>query len=56
MFGSLVQAVFLASVLELFFGHGYVNSGAILSALMVSTFGLFLWILATAAERRRKLR
>lgn len=57
IFITLMQAVLLMSLYELFFGNGYVNSGAIYVALVVSAFGTLSGLLAisTAPKGKRKL-
>lgn len=56
LFNGLMQAAFLFSLYELFFGNGYVNSFAILVALSVSSVGAISGIAAIAAAPRGKRR
>lgn len=55
IFNGLMQATFLASVFELFFGNGYVNSGVVYLALLISSLGALsgLAALSAAPTRRR---
>lgn len=56
LFISLMQATLLMSLIELFFGNGRVNSGALYVALLVSSIGLISGITAAAvapAKRKR---
>ena len=57
LFNGLMQALLLVSLYELFFGNGYVNSGVVYAALVVSSFGTLSGLLAisTAPKGKRKL-
>ncbi len=56
VFITLMQAILLMSLFELFFGNGHMNSGAIYLALLFSSVGLISGITAAAvapAKRKR---
>lgn len=56
VFITLMQATLLMSVIELIFGNGYVNSGAIYLAILFSSMGLILGLTTAAiapAKRKR---
>lgn len=54
VFISLMQAVLLASLFEIFFGQNYVNSTVVSVALLLSSIGLLsgLTIKATTSVKR----
>ena len=56
LFNGLMQVTLLASLYELFFGNGYVNSFAVLVALSVSSIGVILGLTALAAAPAKRKR
>ena len=49
IFITLMQAVFLASLLEFFLGNGHIDSGVIYIAMLFSSVGLFLGLAVASA-------
>ena len=53
MFISVMAAVFLASLWELFFGQGHIDSAVIYLAMVFSSIGLLSGLIAASAAGRR---
>ena len=54
VFISLMQAVILACIFELFFGGNYVNSAVVYVALVLSSACLFSGLFLAAAFKRKR--
>jgi hypothetical protein len=52
LFISLMQAVLLAGLFELFFGNNYVNPTVVYVGMALSSIGLALGLTLAAARRR----